>query len=138
MQTIAESLAEYAARLKFEDIPAEVIHSAKRILMDTLGCAFGGYSSENSAIARDLAGMVTSVEPATVLCSGQRTSLDLAVFANDSMIRYLDYNDGYVSKGGGHPSDSIAPLLSAAEVKGLTGASCSPRSCSATKCSARW
>ncbi len=109
-------MGAYASTLKYEDIPAEVIHQAKRTITDTLGCAFGGYDSEPAKIARELAGFVSSTQPATILCSGQKTSADLAVFANDTMIRYLDYNDGYVGKGGGHPSDSIAALLSAAEI----------------------
>ena len=116
MQTIAENLGAYASTLKYEDLPAEVIHQAKRIIVDTLGCAFGGYTSEPGKIARDLAGLVSSSQPATILCSGQKTSVDLAAFANDVMIRYLDFNDGYISKGSGHPSDSIAALLAAAEV----------------------
>ena len=116
MQTVAENLGAYAASLKYEDLPSDVIHQTKRIIVDTLGCAFGGFASEPAKIARDLAGLVTSSQPATILYSGQKTSVDLAAFANDVMIRYLDYNDGYVSDGSGHPSDSIAALLSAAEV----------------------
>ncbi len=116
MQTIAENIGAYASALKYEDLPAEVTHAAKRIIVDTLGCAFGGYDNDVSRIARDLAGQVTSSEPATVFFTGQKTSVDLAAFANDVMIRYLDYNDGYISDGSGHPSDSIAALLAAAEV----------------------
>jgi 2-methylcitrate dehydratase len=37
------------------------------------------------------------------------------------MIRYLDFNDGYTSKESGHPSDSIAAVLSATEVAGGGG-----------------
>jgi 2-methylcitrate dehydratase PrpD len=38
------------------------------------------------------------------------------------MIRYLDFNDGYITpKGGGHPSDTIAALLSSAEIAGSSG-----------------
>ena len=55
------------------------------------------------------------------MCSGVKTSPDLAAFANGVMIRYLDFNDGYLSLGGGHPSDTIAPLLSAAEIMGSSG-----------------
>ena len=116
MPTVAENLGAYAATLKYQDIPANVVHQAKRTIMDTLGCAFGGYDSEPARIARELAALVTSSRPATILCSGQKTSAELATFANDVMIRYLDFNDGYIGKGGGHPSDSISALLAAAEV----------------------
>src|SRR5919197_3606497 len=116
MDNIAEYLSHYTAALAFEDLPAEVVHQAKRLLVDTLGCAIGGYANEPSKIARALAGDVSSRQPATVLGSGQQTSLDLATFANGVMIRYLDFNDGYTSKESGHPSDAIAAVLSPAEV----------------------
>src|SRR5215831_887068 len=53
---------------------------------------------------------VTSMQGATVLCNGIKTSPDLAAFANGVMIRYLDFNDAFVSltHGAGHPSDTIA------------------------------
>lgn len=119
--TIAETLGAYASSLKFEALPAEVTHQAKRLLVDTLGCALGGHASEPARIARELAATVTSTRPAMLLCSGAPTSLDLAVFANGVMIRYLDFNDGYTGKEAGHPSDSFAALLSAAEVAHANG-----------------
>jgi len=121
MQTVAENLGTYASTLRYEDLPAEVVHQAKRLVLDTLGCAFGGYDSEPARIARDLAGTVSSTQPATVLCSGQKTSAELAAFANDVMMRYLDFNDGYISNGSGHPSDSIGALLTAAEIARASG-----------------
>ncbi len=120
--TIAENLGAYASSIRYDLLPREVAHQAKRMIVDTLGCALGGYSSEPARIARELAGTVSSTRPATVLCTGQRTSPDLAVFANGVMIRFLDFNDGYTGKeDAGHPSDSIAALLSAAEIAGRTG-----------------
>jgi 2-methylcitrate dehydratase len=98
MDAIAEYLSTYASSLRFEDLPAAVAHQAKRLLIDTLGCAIGGYSSEPSKIARTLAAAISSRQPATVLGSGQQTSLDLATFANGVMIRYLDYNEGYTTQ----------------------------------------
>ena len=121
MQTIAEQLGTYAATLEYDALPPDVAHQAKRMIVDTLGCALGGYHSAPVAIAGELAAMVTSTQPATILCSGRQTSLDLAVFANGAMIRYLDFNDGYTGREAGHPSDSIAALLSCAEVAGASG-----------------
>ena len=116
MATIAERLSSFATSLRFQDLPPEVVHQAKRLIIDTLGCAFGGYAGQPSKLARDLASTLTSTQPATVLGSGQTTSPDMAAFANGVMIRYLDFNDGYTSKESGHPSDSIAATLAATEV----------------------
>jgi 2-methylcitrate dehydratase len=122
MTTIVEQLSAYASALRFEELPREVVHQAKRLIADTLGCALGGYASAPAKIARDIAGTVTSSQPATVMVSGERTSPDLAAFANGVMIRFLDFNDGYTSTGeSGHPSDSIAPVLTIAELMRRSG-----------------
>jgi 2-methylcitrate dehydratase len=69
-----------------------------------------------------LAAGVSATPGATVFCSGIKTSHELAVFANGVMIRYLDFNDGYITpKGGGHPSDTLAALISSAEIAGRSG-----------------
>ena len=121
MTTLAETLSNYATTLAYEDLPDETVHLAKRFIIDTLGCAIGGYSSEPARVAREMAGMVSSTHPVTVMGSGQQSSLDLASFANGVAIRYLDFNDGYTSSESGHPSDSIAASLSATEAAGGSG-----------------
>jgi 2-methylcitrate dehydratase len=121
MSTIASQLATYATNLRYRDIPPETAHLAKRMIIDTVACGLGGYHSTPSQIARDMAATVTSTQPCTVMGSGQRTSPDLATFANGVMIRYLDFNDGYTSKESGHPSDSIAAVLTASELVRASG-----------------
>jgi 2-methylcitrate dehydratase len=120
---LAETLARYATELKYEDLPEDVIRIARRAILDTIGCAYGGYAAGPSKIAIKLASDVTSKQPATVLVSGIKTSPDLAVFANGVMIRYLDFNDAFVSltHGAGHPSDTIAALLTSAETNARSG-----------------
>ena len=122
-QVLAETLARYAASLKYQDLPEDVVRLAKRTMLDTIGCAYGDYDAGPTRIAVKLAGDVSAKQPATVLISGTKTSPDLAVFANGVMIRYLDFNDAFVSltHGAGHPSDTIAALLSSAELSSKSG-----------------
>jgi 2-methylcitrate dehydratase len=120
--TVAEMLADYAVKLRYEDLPVDVVRTVKRTILDTIGCAIGGYQAGPSQIALKLAAGVSATPGATVFCSGIRTSHELAVFANGVMIRYLDFNDGYITPmGGGHPSDTLAALLSSAEIAGRSG-----------------
>jgi len=120
---MAAALARYATDLKYEDLPEDIVRTAKRTILDTFGCAFGGYTAGPSQIAIKLASDVNAKRGATVLCSGTKTSPDLAAFANGVMIRYLDFNDAFVSltHGAGHPSDTIAALLAAAELSERNG-----------------
>ncbi len=118
---IAEYLSNYAHSLKYKDLPEEVVHEVKRRIIDSLGCGLGAYDSGPSIIVRKIAGQVQSKKGATILGTSEKTSPDLAAFANSTMIRYLDYNDTYLSKEPAHPSDDIGAALAVAEEVGASG-----------------
>ena len=44
-------IADLALGVKLETLPGDVVSAAKRVLLDTLGCAFGAVGSEPAAIA---------------------------------------------------------------------------------------
>ncbi|HCP23310.1 MAG TPA: MmgE/PrpD family protein [Dehalococcoidia bacterium] len=115
MDRTTEMLASYACRLSYEDLGPKTVHQVKRTLVDTLGCAMGGFVSEPAKIARGMASSVTSTTPSRVLGTETYTSPDMAGFANGVMVRYLDCNDSYFSPGGGHPSDMITAVLAMAD-----------------------
>jgi 2-methylcitrate dehydratase len=121
MDQTTEMLSAYACELTYDDLPPEVVHQVKRTLIDTLGCALGGFRAEPAVIARRLAQSVTSTIPARILGTTATSAPDLAGFANGVMVRYLDYNDSYFSPGGGHPSDMIPAVLALADPLGRDG-----------------
>jgi 2-methylcitrate dehydratase len=118
---ILNYLCDYALKLSYHDLPREVIGRTKHIVMDTVGCALGGAQSPPAKIARAAASEITSAIPSTVLISGQRTSSDLAAFANGVMIRYLDFNDTYAGSPTCHPSDLLAPVLAVVDARNGNG-----------------
>ena len=119
---LAQKIAEFACSLEFEDIPDFTIGEAKRRLIDTIGCLMGGWLSEPAKIARRLAADVRTIDKgATLVGTRHLVPPELAAFANGTAIRYLDYNDTYLSKEPAHPSDNIAALLAIAEAFGLEG-----------------
>ena len=118
---ILNHLCDYALSLSYRDLPQEVIHRTKQIVLDTVGCALGGAESPPAKIARAAAAEVTSAIPSTVLVSGQKTSPDLAAFTNGVMIRYLDFNDTYAGSPTCHPSDLLASVLAVVDAKNGNG-----------------
>jgi 2-methylcitrate dehydratase len=118
---ILNHLCDYALKLSYRDLPQEVIQRTKQIVLDTIGCALGGAESPPAKIARAAASEITSAVPSTVLISGQRTSPDLAAFANGVMIRYLDFNDTYTGSITCHPSDLLAPVLAVVDARNGNG-----------------
>src|SRR4030095_12073153 len=102
------------------NLTPQTVHQVKRVLVDTLACAMGGYLSEPAKIARQLASTVKSdgEHGSRILGTRECSSPELAGFANAVMVRYLDYNDMSV---GGHPSDAIPGPLAVAYPRGSDG-----------------
>jgi 2-methylcitrate dehydratase len=118
---IADRFAQYAASLTYSRLPDPVIHEVKRRLLDSLGCALGAWSAAPCRIARRLATSVKHRNGATLWGTGLKTLPDLAAFANGALVRYLDFNDTYLSKEPAHPSDNIAAVLAVGEVTRASG-----------------
>src|SRR4051794_17214812 len=116
----ADRLAEYVTNLRFEDLPAPVVHETKRRFIDSFATAVGAMDSEAYAIARRCALRVHS-EPGASLLGGGRSSVEWATFVNGLLIRYLDFNDTYLSLEPAHPSDNLAPVIAVGESVGATG-----------------
>jgi len=116
--SVASQLARYALGLRFDMLPDEVVHQAKRILLDTIGCAIGGCVAPGRTICEDVAEELGGREEATIIGSGKRTSAIGATMVNAFLVRFLDYND---IGGGNHNSDSISSLLAVAEREGANG-----------------
>jgi 2-methylcitrate dehydratase len=121
MKTLAEQLAEYAVGLKFEDLPAPVVHEVKRRVIDSMGCALGAWDAEPCVIARRVASRFSAERGATLLGTTHRAPPDWAAFANSCLVRYLDYNDTYLSREPAHPSDNISAALAVAEAENSGG-----------------
>jgi 2-methylcitrate dehydratase len=113
MESLVDQIAGYAEELSYKDLPPDVVARTKDLILDSVGCALGGSASPPARIAQAMAAETSSSRPSTVLATGQKTSPDLATFANGIMTRYLDYNDTYL--GGGHPSDMLAPVLASVD-----------------------
>src|SRR6267378_6864325 len=121
MDATTEFLSDYACRLAYDDLSPEAVHQVRRTLIDTLGCGIGAFAGEPASIARRMAGRVQGNPSACILGTRQRTSTDLAAFANTALVRYLDCNDTYASRGTGHPSDMIPAVLATADGRGAGG-----------------
>jgi 2-methylcitrate dehydratase len=120
-KTLAERMAEFAIGLKFEDLPAPVIHEVKRRVIDSLGCALGAWRADPCVFARQVASTFSAERGSTLWGTAHRSPPDWAAFANGCMVRYFDYNDTYLSKEPAHPSDNIPPAVAIAEAEAAPG-----------------
>jgi 2-methylcitrate dehydratase len=121
MDKTTETLAKYVTGLTYSALSPSAVHQTKRRLVDAIACAIGGYASAPAEIARRVAANVSGTPPARIFNTGKTTSMDMAAFANAVMVRYLDFNDTFISKGSGHPSDMIPAMLAVADAQRLGG-----------------
>lgn len=115
---VAYQYAEYALGLTYDMLPDDVVHQARRCLLDAVGCAIGGHDAPARAMCEDVVHQLGGTPEATVIGSGLRTNASNANLVNSLMVRFLDFND---LGGGGHNSDSIPSLLAVCEREKLGG-----------------
>src|SRR5947208_10056580 len=114
-ETITAAMSRWAAGLRFEQLSREAVHQAKRLLLDSLGCALGGYLQHDVKIALAVLDEIAGDGPATVIGTGKRVDPVSASLANALMIRCMDYNDIYWKQDPSHPSDIFPAALACCE-----------------------
>ena len=121
MATLGRRIAEWVAGISYADLPPHTVHEAKRRVLDSIGCCLGAYGSAPAAIAREVAASAADPSGATLWGTQNRCRPEYAAFANGAMVRYLDFNDTYLSLEPAHPSDNIPPSMAVAQAAGLGG-----------------
>jgi 2-methylcitrate dehydratase len=116
-------LIDFASRLRFEDLPASVVHETVRRAVDSLATALGGLSDprlverwrylSQRPIAYEAGGWAYGVPRKLSLCD--------AAFLNSTMTRWLDYNDTYLAKEPAHPSDNLGLLFAMSGTRAISG-----------------
>ncbi len=119
-KSISRIISEFAVNLKYEDLPKEVIETAKHFIYDSIACSFGGYKTKDVNILRSIYSEMGGKEEATVIGFGDKIPAVNAALVNSLMIRALDYNDIYWKEDPSHPSDLIPAALSAGELVGAS------------------
>jgi len=114
-ETITATMSRWAAKLQFKDISQEAIYQAKRLLLDSIGCALGGYQQHDVKIALEVLDEVAGRGSATVIGTGRKVDPVSASLANALMIRCMDYNDIYWKQDPSHPSDIFPAAIAACE-----------------------
>jgi len=114
-ETITAKMSRWAASLQYKDISADAVYQAKRFLLDSLGCALGGYQQHDVKIALEVLDEIAAIGLATVIGSGRRIDPVSASLANALMIRCMDYNDIYWKQDPSHPSDIFPAAIACCE-----------------------
>ncbi|MBV9087005.1 MAG: MmgE/PrpD family protein, partial [Acidobacteriaceae bacterium] len=112
---ITADIAKFAANLEFQHLSSDAVYQGKRFLLDSLGCALGGFQQHDVTLALDVLTEIAGRGPCTVIGAGQRMDPVSASLANALMVRCMDYNDIYWKQDPSHPSDIFPAALACAE-----------------------
>ena len=113
--TLTAEMARWAASLEYRNLSPDAVYQAKRFLLDSVGCALGGYQQHDVRIILEVLDEVAARGPSTVIGTGRRIDPVSASLANALMIRVMDYNDIYWKQDPSHPSDIFPAALACCE-----------------------
>lgn len=116
---MVEALADRVAALDWHELPANVIAMGRRVVLDTIGCALHGATTEDAQPLRRAASALSAEGPCAVWGAGLTASPGVAALLNGSHAHLRELDD---IGGGGHAGASQVPAAFAAvEVAGGTG-----------------
>lgn len=115
----AVALAEFAAGLRYEELPPEVVATLKRLVLDCFATTLA--ASTLGVGCGELLGVVRQAggaPEATLLGFGERVPALSAALVNGALAHALNFDDT-TARGGGHLGPTSLPTaLAAAEVRG--------------------
>jgi 2-methylcitrate dehydratase PrpD len=120
--TLSERTAAFVAALRFEDLPADVVTKAKRLIAHAIGQGLAGVRLDDGrqaiAIAQRLSG---GAGTATVLGTPPKLRTLDAVFANTSLMRATGLDDVILPHGIHAGIVTLPPALAMAEERSCSG-----------------
>lgn len=120
MKTLAQRLSEFVVETKYEDLPQAVVHEARRVLLDAIGCALAGMTADKGRLSAALARRLGGPPESSILGTRDKVSCVAAAFANGELINALDFDA--ILEPAIHVSPFVLPpAFALGESKGASG-----------------
>lgn len=121
IRTLREQFAEFIMRTEFYKLSGDVIHQAKRCILDFLGVALAGSSMGLVPLITEVICGMGGRDEATIIGDGRKIPALHASLLNGVRGHPLDMDDGH-RYANAHPGVTIIPAaLAVGEKKDLTG-----------------
>jgi 2-methylcitrate dehydratase PrpD len=115
-------LAEYAAALRYEDLPAPVVRQAKECITDTVAAGICGSALPWSRIVIDYAERTGPGGRSHILGRGSAVQAPAAALANGALAHAFELDSLTRPGAGAHPGATVLPpALAIAQEKGADG-----------------
>jgi 2-methylcitrate dehydratase len=118
----AGGIARFALRAKYDDLTAERCERLKVSILDAVACAINALGAPPIEACRAQTDELGGPGGRCTLVGGGRANPVYAAFYNTALIRYVDFMDSYLARGGlCHPSDNTGAIFAAGEHADLSG-----------------
>jgi len=91
MEEVMEKMVTFAREAQFTDLPENVLHETKRILLDCTGNAIAAHESDRGKISVKLAKQLGGPPEATIIGTCDKVSVANAAFADGELIDGQDF-----------------------------------------------
>src|SRR5918992_222755 len=118
--TTTARIAEFAAPLKYDQIPQPALEEAKKAVRDCVGVALAGSREEDAKICAEIVREESAKEESSVYGQRFRSSAIHAAFANGTAAHAMDFDHSFTLMG--QPTAPIIPAtLALGEALGASG-----------------
>jgi len=118
---ISESLVDFLYNLNYDSLPSEVVHQAKRCLLDYLGVVLGGSTTETAEKMRNFLSKFADEAKITAIGYHRKTDIFKAALVNGTTSHVLELDDGE-RRASVHPSSAVfstvLPLIEQENIDG--------------------
>lgn len=121
MENLSRIYSKFATEIQFEDLPPEVVLQAKKCILDFLGVALVGSTTELASIVFDYFSEIAGKSETTVIGKKRRVPAINAALMNGVFAHVLELDDGHRWSGIHPGSPTIPAALAAAELLGTLG-----------------
>ena len=120
MSDTVEKLAQFVVDTKYEDLPNDVVHATKYLLLDSIGCGLASVTTDRGKMSIAMAKKMGGPPESSIIGVGDKVSNVSAAYVNGELINSTDY-DSLIFPGGHVPPYVVPPTLAIAESKNVSG-----------------
>jgi len=116
---IAARIAEWVSAARYEELPRRVVEEAKNQILSMIAAVHAGHFSDVGRMASRTVKEWAGGKEATLIPSGEKTSVHYALFGNAALGMALDYDDYLFAGHTGH--SAVLTTLALSEKIGVRG-----------------
>lgn len=117
---LTAQVVDWAANVRLEDLPPEVVHQTKRVVLDYIAATLVGTTSGAAQVLQRYVAETERPGPSTVIGTSLKVSPPSAALVNGTATHGLEVDDGY-TPGSTHPGGPVvSAVLALAEARRST------------------